>query len=108
MTPTPPCRRWFRYVVLIVMALALTTVIAYHINWVQQRREFALTRCTIGPATKAPGLLPLLLEDGHSWIALYLSDSNNPHQLTEAEQERIKTTRALFPEAEVKWLTTAP
>jgi hypothetical protein len=122
-----PRRRWFQFglsTVFVVMT-SLAVFLAYNVNWMRQRRALVVapgdadTRYFIDPedpfgdgpppAPRAPGLLRLFGESGHSDILVRFGDPFADNEvrwkdrnLTRSEQAEVDRVRRLFPEAHVR------
>jgi hypothetical protein len=87
-------------------------IVAYHVNWLRQRRELFAEEMEFGEMNSpeddemfrpppAPGLLPLLGERGQFWFFVK-SDAATPELISERDISRAKRARKLFPEAQIK------
>ena len=106
-TAPPTRRRWFQFglgtMLLLVTVLAL--FIAYHVNWVRERRAAIASwessrwfPSTPPVLAKPPWLLSLFGEPGYG--CLWRESSRRLGADEEAELERVQR---LFPEAKVVW-----
>lgn len=106
-------RRWFRFglagsIVLIALTAAL---VANHVRWIHQRREFLAREQAAWEAKGASyiisqeeaqpsWLLGLLDERGYDSVFIAI-DAVTPGAIGEPERRRIDETRHMFPEAEI-------
>lgn len=118
---TPPRRRWLRFSLrtMFVVVTALAAFLAYHVNWIRERRatqaqtnwyriyDSGLDYLLDKPPPRAPGLLWVFGETGRH--ELYLSFGYEPTEhftysnrdLTPVEQSEVRRIESLFPEARI-------
>jgi hypothetical protein len=119
--------RWFQFSLgtMFLVVTVVAVVLAYHLNWIQQRHAFLANQLSVirslpemryesrpwvTPGARAPGFLSMFGEDGLSQVVLLIRESdarerafkpeNLPYVVPDADRE-FHHAQVLFPEAEV-------
>jgi hypothetical protein len=115
MDPAPPRRRWFQFGIgtMLLLVTVVATFLAYHVNWIRQRRHFIAQEKESAQVrsvpvsydsdpsqTRAPGFLWMLGEPGH-WAMLVIAEGESEATLTSHDYERLRIAKQLFPEAKI-------
>jgi hypothetical protein len=112
----PARRRWFQFSsgAMLLAVTVLAVFIAYHVNWIRQRRGYETQDYLLniagpghGPdiAVPAPGLLWLFGENGHFAVNMtfHSEDGHLQSGLAAEEEEEVAKAKRLFPEAHIFW-----
>jgi hypothetical protein len=105
-----------------VVVTVFAVFVGYHVNWIRQRQDaeasanwYRLSTDESGidlilkkPRPRAPGLLWLFGENGHSQCLLFFGYQPTEHftysnrELTPLEQSEVSRIKRLFPEARIE------
>jgi hypothetical protein len=104
-----PKRRWFQFGfgTMLVVVTAAAVFLAYHANWIRQRRAFLEHAYAswdpdptlLDPLPRAPGLLWLFGEEGRAAVYVDFGKIGYRTSLTDREQKELRRVGNLFPEA---------